>query len=91
MVTIQPPRTCIKTSLNQATPQGERVLQCCETPKERSETQEYLGLKDREHFRKRVLLPLLESGQLLQTIPDKLSSPKQRYVASSQESGGGHG
>lgn len=41
---------------------------------------EYIGLTHREHFRSRILLPLLKSGKLLSTIPDKPNSPKQKYV-----------
>ena len=38
------------------------------------------GLSDREYFRKGILKPLLESGQLRMTIPDKPNSKNQRYV-----------
>jgi predicted HTH transcriptional regulator len=62
-----------------STPQVESILKYCLEPKSRAEIQAYLGLKDREHFRKSILLPLLESGQLLMTLPDKPSSPKQRF------------
>jgi len=38
-----------------------------------------MGLKNRDHFRKVILLPLIESGQLLMTLPDRPSSPKQQF------------
>lgn len=47
--------------------------------KSRDELQEAAGLKDRENFRKNYLKPLIEDGLLEPTIPDKPSSPKQRY------------
>ena len=68
----------------QVTQQAERtkrILEFCQTPKNREEIQEFLGLKDREHFRSEILNPLLEQGLLHPTIPDKLTSPKQKYYA----------
>lgn len=38
-----------------------------------------LGLKHREYFRKDILEPLIASGKLELTEPDKPTSPKQRY------------
>ena len=57
----------------------EQVLAFCQQAKSRAEIQEHLGLKDREHFRKEILNPLLDSGQLLRTLPDKPTSPKQKF------------
>lgn len=55
------------------------LLQFCEDPKSTSEIMEFLGLKHREHFRANILKPLLESGKLSMTIPDKPRSKKQKY------------
>lgn len=63
----------------QATMQAETVLNYCTEPKSRADIQQHLGLKDREHFRKAILLPLIESGQLCLTLPDKPTSPKQQF------------
>jgi ATP-dependent DNA helicase RecG len=38
-----------------------------------------MELSDREHFRLNILRPLIESGNLLLAIPDKPTSPKQKY------------
>ncbi len=68
----------------QATQQAERtkrILAFCQTPKNREEIQEFLGLKDREHFRSEILNPLLDQGLLHPTIPDKLTNPKQKYYS----------
>jgi ATP-dependent DNA helicase RecG len=46
---------------------------------------QHLGLSHREHFRDTLLLPLIASGKLAPTIPDKPSSPNQRYIATKQE------
>jgi hypothetical protein len=56
-----------------------QLLAFCKTPRSRAEIQECCGIKDREHFRKAVLKPLLEAGWLSPTLPDKPNSPKQMY------------
>jgi ATP-dependent DNA helicase RecG len=63
----------------QATPQVDKVLSYCVEPRSRAEIQAHLGLKDREHLRKSILAPLVKTGQLLLTLPDKPRSPKQRF------------
>lgn len=55
------------------------LVDYCQTPRTRAELQAFCELKDREHFRKTVLKPLLEAGWLQMTLPDKPNSPKQRY------------
>ncbi len=56
-----------------------KILEFCEVPRNREEIQKHVGLNNRDHFRKHVLLPLLREGRLLATIPDKPNSPKQQY------------
>jgi len=68
-----------------STMHAEAILQYCIEPKSRAEIQEHLGLKNRDHFRKEILLPLIESGQLLMTLPDKPTSSKQKYYAPQHE------
>jgi len=36
---------------------------------------------NREHFRKNILNPLIQSGLLKLEFPDKPTSPKQRYYS----------
>ena len=57
------------------------ILAAAEKPCTRSELQQAAGLKDREHFRQAYLEPLLATGWLEMTIPDKPRSSKQRYRA----------
>ena len=71
----------------QATTQAEddrikKVLEFCLEPKSRDEIQEFLGLKHREYFRKEILKPLIKKGLLKLTIPNKPTSPKQKYYYS---------
>jgi ATP-dependent DNA helicase RecG len=63
----------------QATMQVESILQYCIEPRSRAEIQSHLGLKNRDYFRKNILLPLIKSGQLQLTLPDKPTSPKQQF------------
>ncbi len=45
----------------QAIPQVDKVIHFCSEPKTRSEIQAHLGLKNRDHFRKAILKPLLDA------------------------------
>ena len=83
-VTMQAPR-----KHPASTPQEQSILQYCLEPKSRIEIQTFLNLKDREHFRKAILLPLIESGQLLLTLPDKPTSPKQQFYTAPETKGQG--
>ncbi|MDO4329970.1 MAG: hypothetical protein Q4C66_11630 [Lachnospiraceae bacterium] len=69
----------------QVTPQvelshDEKLLAFCAVPHTQTEMIEFLGLSDRKHFRKAYLKPLLDSGKLVMTIPDKPNSRNQKYV-----------
>jgi ATP-dependent DNA helicase RecG len=67
----------------QDTTQDERLkalIDFCSEPKPRDEMQTHIGIANREHFRKAILKPLLGSGELKMTIPDKPNSRNQRYV-----------
>lgn len=59
----------------------KRLLEFCTVPRSRREMQEFMDLKHREHFRKKILNPLIESGLLKLTIPEKPRSPKQKYYS----------
>ena len=66
----------------QATPQAkiDELLEFCRTARTREELQNFVSLSDRKHFINSILKPLLDSGQLKPTIPDKPNSPNQRYI-----------
>ncbi|MBI2191316.1 MAG: hypothetical protein HYU36_04960 [Planctomycetes bacterium] len=64
----------------QVTTQVAAVLQAAsQASKSREELQRATGMRNREHFRKAYLEPLLVSGWLERTIPDKPRSRLQRY------------
>lgn len=65
----------------QVTPQVEAVLKVASQPRSRDELQAAANIKDREHFRKKYLLPLIQAGWLEMTIPDKPNSRLQKYRA----------
>ena len=56
------------------------ILEFCSEPRSRRELQDFCGYKSAAHFRKRILKPLLEGGQLEPTIPETPNSPLQRYA-----------
>ena len=57
----------------------EALIAYCFEDRTREEMMAYLGLENREHFRKTYLKPLLESGRIKMTIPDKTTSKNQKY------------
>lgn len=73
----------LRTCTTQDGTQDKRLsmlLEYSTVPRSRDEMQRHYGISTREYFRKNVLKPLLESGQLKMTIPDKPNSRNQRYV-----------
>jgi len=70
-------------STSQVTIQDDRanaLLEFCTTPRTRDEMQNHIGILSRDHFRRSILKPLLDSGVLQMTIPDKPNSRSQKYV-----------
>jgi ATP-dependent DNA helicase RecG len=64
----------------QVTLQVEKVLRAASSaPKSREELQVATGMRNREHFRKAYIEPLLAAGWLERTIPDKPNSRLQKY------------
>lgn len=63
----------------QVTPQVIALLEAARQPRSRAELQRIVELKDRKHFQKAYLEPLLTTGWLEMTIPDKPRSRLQRY------------
>jgi predicted HTH transcriptional regulator len=65
----------------QVTAQVTKVLLAAdaELGRSRDELQRAIEMSDREHFRKTYLEPLLTAGWLERTLPDKPTSPHQRY------------
>ena len=58
----------------------DTILAYCVLPRTRKEITEYCGYKDVRNFTASYLKPLLESGQLKMTLPDKPNSKNQKYI-----------
>ena len=57
----------------------ERLVEFCSEPRSRKEMMEFMGLTNRVHFLKYYVRPLLESGKIEMTKPDKPTSSDQKY------------
>ena len=55
------------------------LLQFCREPKTRQEIAQYLGIKTTFYASQHYISPLLKSGQLAMTIPEKPKSRNQKY------------
>ncbi len=64
----------------ESNPQAVKALEYCSEYRLRKEIQKHLGLSDREHFRKSILIPLMDNLLLMMLFPDKPNSPKQKYI-----------
>ena len=56
------------------------LIEFCVVEKTRDEMQQYLGIIHKNHFRQKILKPLLDAGKLRMTIPDKPNSRNQKYI-----------
>ncbi|WAG56609.1 hypothetical protein LL033_05020 [Clostridium estertheticum] len=67
----------------QASEQGEdstrKILEFCKTARSRSEIQDFSGIKSRRYFIEKILNPLLKGSLLKLSIPNKPTSPNQKY------------
>ena len=58
---------------------SNELLEFCAIPRSRDEITEFLGIKTVYHAMVRYIRPLIASGQLAMTIPDKPKSKNQKY------------
>lgn len=68
------------TGLDRLTTVQWRIVGYADVPRSLSELMAHAGYRQRPHFVATHLAPLLTSGVLLPTIPDKPRSSRQRYV-----------
>ena len=59
----------------------EEILKFCKSAKSRKEIQAFLGIKSRGYFIEKILNPLIKGELLKLTIPDKPTSPNQKYYS----------
>ena len=55
------------------------LLEYCETPRSRAEMQGFCRVSGRKKYNTDYLKPLLESGQIAMTVPEKPNSRNQKY------------
>lgn len=60
------------------------ILEFCEVPRSRDEIQRFSGFS-RYYTMSKLVKPLLESGQLRLTMPDKPKSPSQKFVKTEKQ------
>ena len=58
----------------------EELLAFCGVPRSKDEIMDHMGFSSKRQFNERYMKPLLESGRLVMTIPDKPKSKNQKYV-----------
>ena len=58
----------------------KKLVEFCSLPRSRQEMMDYIHYSSRRHFADRYLKPLLESGRIKMTMPDKPQSKNQKYV-----------
>lgn len=60
-------------------PIPDSVIEFCTTPRSRDEIVSFVG-KSKNYVISQIVMPLVESGKLKLTLPDKPKSPSQRFV-----------
>lgn len=59
-----------------------KILMFCQEQRTKREIAEYCGYKDVKNFTAKYLHPLITSGHIQMTIPDKPNSQNQKYISS---------
>lgn len=59
--------------------EGNSLLEFCRTPRSRQEIADHLKIKATPYMMNKYVLPLIEKGLLLMTIPDRPRSKNQKY------------
>ena len=70
-----------ETTCSNAEQVEEQVIDFCSIPRSRNEIQEFVGITGRKAFVSKYLKPLLKSGKIEMTLPDKPNSKNQKYVS----------
>lgn len=64
---------------------SQKILEICgKQARSRTDIMEEINLTDRKYFKENYLDPLLEADLLKMTLPDKPTSPKQKYKTTSK-------
>lgn len=63
----------------------KQICEFCQVPRSGKEIQVHIKIKDNEYFRKFILRPLLKENVLKPTIPNKPTSPNQKYYTTKEK------
>lgn len=77
-------QTEVKDSVQEYDNWADKLLDFCRTPRTRREIADYLGINTVFYVMQHYVQPLLVSGKLVMTIPDKPKSRNQKFVAARQ-------
>ena len=75
----QPPERKPALSAEKLPLDDRGLLDFCRTPRTRKEIVRFLGIASGQYATRRYLEPLVKSGMILMTLPDRPKSPKQTY------------
>lgn len=73
-------KTQVKTQVETQVTIHDMIIDFCLTPHSKAEIAEHCGYKNTKNFTQKYLRPLLDSGVLKMTIPDKPRSRNQKYI-----------
>ncbi len=76
------PLTDLKSVLSALPDKNIMVLKYCQTPRSRSEILKKLNLSNHTKNYQRQIVPLIERGFLIQTLPGSPTAPNQKYLLS---------
>lgn len=74
--------TCSDEQASEQVVEQDELVEFCKEPRTRNEMQIFCGIEGRKKFNEKYLKPLLTSGKLAMTIPDKPNSKNQKYISS---------
>ena len=63
----------------------QSILEFCVTEKNKQEICSFVGYKNLTYFTRKYLKPLILSGQLKMTVPNKPNSKNQKYITTSNK------
>ncbi len=58
----------------------KKIWMYCSQPRSRDELMQFCRFKNRAYFTTKYMQPMLQSGQIMMTLPDKPNSKNQKYV-----------
>ena len=75
-------KTQVTTQVKTQVTITDKILVFCLEPHSKAEIAEHCGYKNTKNFTQKYLRPLLDTGKLQMTIPDKPRSQNQKYITS---------